>query len=303
MGCPALGCNKIIDRQRNTFQREDKFRCPLHKIYISPTTFEYQNESDNLLWQDSADLELLKNIKTMKRESRMARDNSEDALTWNVFRFLEKNHLLEKTLSPILGIPLRSSEIIYWSYSQKDNASWPDLNEARRKFGEQIRRGSEPDTIIKADGKLLFIEAKLTANNETVPTNVNNTKKYEESDKAFFSQVFQSDFNTIAIQEKKYELLRFWLLGNWLAAQRDLDFYLINLVLKKKEQTIETIFRKYLHQNQRMKFIRITWEDLYSQILSHSVSETGSNKIINYFKNKTIGYDGAGRLQKAFSIP
>ena len=97
--------------------------------------------------------------------------------------------------------------------------------------------------------------------------------------------------------------MRFWLLGNWLAAQRDLDFYLINLVLKKKEQTIETIFRKYLHQNQRMKFIRITWEDLYSQILSHSASETGSNKIINYFKNKTIGYDGAGRLQKAFSIP
>ena len=62
------------------------FKCPKHNIYISPTTFEYQSELDNLLWKDEADLDLLDRTKGVKRESRIARDRSEDAVTWNVFR-------------------------------------------------------------------------------------------------------------------------------------------------------------------------------------------------------------------------
>jgi hypothetical protein len=298
--CPVKDCDVIVERQRNSFKREKKFYCPEHKIYISPSTFEYENETYNLLWKDRDDMELLKNIKTVKRESRMARDNSEDALSWNVFRFLEKNQLLEKVIEPTLGVPIKSPEIIYWSYSQKDETGWPALNDAREYFGEQIRRGSEPDIIIKTDNALFFIEAKLTASNETVPTNLDDAKKYEEKDKKFYSQIFKSAFNTIAVQEKKYELLRFWLLGNWIAKEKNLDFYLIDLVLEEKEQDIENIFGQLIKQDQNKRFIRITWEDIYAQILNHGTSLSDSNRIIDYFKNKTIGYDGFGKLQKAF---
>jgi hypothetical protein len=300
--CPVKDCDVIVGRQRNSFKREEKFYCPKHRIYISPSTFEYENESDNLLWKEQDDMELLKKIKTVKRESRMARDNSEDALTWNVFRFLEKNQLLEKVMGAILGVPIKSPELIYWSYSQKDETSWLDLNEAREFFGEQIRRGSEPDIIIKTENALLFIEAKLTASNETVPTNLDDAKKYEVKDKEFYSQFFKHDFNTVAVQEKKYELLRFWLLGNWIAKEKNLDFYLINLVLKEKEQNIENIFGQFIKQDQNERFVRITWEDIYSQVLNHGTSLSDSNRMIDYFKNKTIGYDGFGKLQNAFSI-
>jgi len=149
---------------------------------------------------------------------------------------------------------------------------------------------------------LLFIEAKLIASNETVPTNLDDAKKYQEKDKELYSQLFKSDFNTIAVQEKKYELLRFWLLGNWIAKEKNLDFYLINLVLKEKEQNIENIFGQFIKQDQNKRFIRITWEDIYSQILKHGIYLNDSNKIIEYFKNKSLGYDGFGNLQKAFSI-
>jgi len=300
--CPVKDCDVIVERQRNSFKKEKRFYCPEHKIFISPSTFEYQNESDNLLWKDQDDLELLKNIKIVKRESRMARDNSEDALTWNVFRFLEKNQLLEKVMSAILGISIKSPEIIYWSYSQKEDTSWPDLNKDRTYFGEQIERSSEPDIIIKSENVLFFIEAKLIASNETVPTNLNDAKKYQEKDKELYSQLFKSNFNTVAVQEKKYELLRFWLLGNWIAKEKNLDFYLINLVLKEKEQNIENIFGQFIKQDQNKRFIRITWEAIYSQILKHGIYLNDSNKIIEYFKNKSLGYDGFGNLQKAFSI-
>ena len=56
----------------------------------------------------------------VKRESQMARDNSKDAVSWNVFRFLERNNLIEDFLSLITCLYIESSEVIYWSYSQKE---------------------------------------------------------------------------------------------------------------------------------------------------------------------------------------
>ena len=97
--CPVRDCHEKVKRQRKFFRCEPQFQCPYHKIYISPSTFEYESEFDNLLWKASEDRALLHRIKTFKRESRMARDNSEDALTWNVFRYLERKKQLSDFLS------------------------------------------------------------------------------------------------------------------------------------------------------------------------------------------------------------
>ena len=93
--CPVSDCKIIVPKQRGIFQCSKEFYCPKHSIYISPSTFEYKNYTENLLWKDETDLELLRKIAFVKRESRIARDNSEDALTWNVFRFLEKEKFVK----------------------------------------------------------------------------------------------------------------------------------------------------------------------------------------------------------------
>jgi len=301
--CPVKGCSEKVEMQRKFFKREDRFKCPKHNIYFSPSTLEYQSELDNLLWKDKADLDLLKKIKKVKRESRIARDRSEDAVTWNVFRFLERNNFVEKTLGSIICATLESPEVMYWSYSQRENSSWSKLNKARTEFGEEIKRSSEPDVIIKTNTSLLFIEAKLTAKSETVPSDTGNSKRYETGGDNWFSKVFSSDYKTVAITDKKYELLRFWLLGTWIAKQQNLNFYLINLVLSERDKNIETIFKRHICENQRIKFIRITWENIYQQILNSGLPGRDEDKMIEYFRNKTIGYDGNGKLQKAFLIP
>ena len=300
--CPIKGCSKKVERQRKVFKREERFKCPKHNIYISPSTFEYEGELDNLLWKDKTDLDLLKKIKKVKRESRIARDRSEDAVTWNVFRFLERNDLVGITLSSIVGATPESTEVMYWSYSQRENSSWSKLNKARKEFGEEMKRSSEPDIIIKTKNALLFIEAKLTARSETIPSDMSNSKRYETGGENWFSKVFKSNFKTVAITEKKYELLRFWLLGTWIAKQEDLNFYLINLVLSERDKSIETIFKRHICENQRMKFVRITWEDIYQQILNSGLPGRDKDKMIEYFRNKTIGYDSNRELKKAFSI-
>lgn len=302
--CPVEGCSVTVERQREVFKTEERFRCPKHDIFISPSPFEYSSKLDNLLWKEKPDLDLLEKIKTTKRESRMARDNSEDAVTWNVFRFLERNNLIEGFLSLLIGEGLKSSEVIYWSYSQKENKDtcWSELKKAREEFGEEVKRGSEPDLLLKTDKALFFIEAKLTASNETKPSGESNSKKYETGGNNWFSKVFNSDYKTVAIDAKKYELMRFWLLGTWIAEQDSLDFYLINLVLSKREGDIETIFRKHIKENERRKFQRVTWESIYQYILDRSSSKE-KDTIVRFFRNKTVGYDVEGKLQRAFSIP
>ena len=300
--CPVKGCGEKVERQRKVFKRENRFKCPEHNIYISPSTLEYENELDNLVWKDTTDSDLLKSIYRAKRESRMARDNSEDAVTWNVFRFLEKNELIESALSSLVGVSLRSPELIYWSHSQVQNSDWSELNEAREIFGEKRGRGSEPDLIIKTDHALIFVEAKLTAENKTVPSKNSDVEAYRAGGDRWFKKVFKSEFPTIATEEKKYELLRFWLLGSWMAERQNLEFRLVNLVRSAQEENIESVFRRHISENQTRKFIRITWEDIYEKILNIDFPGADKDTMMQYFRNKTIGYDSHGKIQKAFSI-
>ncbi len=140
--CPVRDCTQKVPRQREFFKRLENFKCPKHKIYISPSTFEYEYEQDNLLWKDEADLVLFNRIKKVKRENRMAHDNSEDALTWNVFRFLEKHQLLANFLEDLVKRTLENAEIIYWSYSQLQKDVWSSLKTAREEFETVPKKGS-----------------------------------------------------------------------------------------------------------------------------------------------------------------
>ena len=270
--CPIKGCNEKVERQRRFFKQDERFKCPKQNIYISPSTFEYQSEIDNFLWSDDNDLNLFRKIKDVKRENRIARDNSEDAVTWNVFRFLERNNLINDISSGVIRITVQEPEVIYWSYSQSQDQSWDMLEKARKEFELVPAKGSEPDIIIVGKNALIIIESKLIATNKTHPSNPSVENKYVTGGQGWWTEVFSSDFKTVAMDEEKYELLRFWLLGTWMAKQKDLDFHLLNLVLSKKEKDIETVFKKHIYENQRRRFIRITWEDIYHQILDSSFS-------------------------------
>lgn len=298
--CPVKGCNFKIPRQKKSFKATSEFQCPKHKIYISQTTFEYYTEQDNLLWYQSDDKFRFDNIKKVKRESRIARDNSEDALTWNVFRFLERENILCNYLKELSQRIINTSELILWSYSANENNSWSWLNKARLEFGETIARGSEPDIIIVTDKVLYFIEAKLTASNITPPSNSFNRKKYETGGGQYFTKVFNSSYTTIAIDEKRYELMRFWLIGSWLAEQLNLDFELVSLLREKNETELESDFSKHLKLSIKRKYYRTNWENIYDFILK--LPDTESKKTIcGYLKNKTIGYS-LGQLINAFNI-
>lgn len=298
--CPIKFCNVKVDRrQRSNSTILENFKCPIHNIYISPSTFEYGSYLDNLLWIDKRDQALMCEIKTVKRESRISSDNSEDAVTWNVFRYLERNNSLNSFLSLISSDIHSSIELILWSYSQKEHKGWSFLDKARLEFGENIRRGSEPDIIILTDRTLYFIEAKINATNNTMPSNPNNLKRYTIGGQKWFSNVFKSDYSTIAIKNKKYELMRFWLIGTWIAKELGVKFHLINLVLNDKELLIEQEFGKHIICNSHNRFSRLSWESIYTLIMNSNNRNDETDLIIDYYNTKSSGYSN-GRLKKTF---
>ena len=317
--CPVIGCetqvrkmtksvSKSLDAylEKGEGRRKDfeQYLCKEHKIYITPTTFTYEDLRDNLLWYD-ADKDLLDKIMKVKRvKAQLHHDASEDAVSWNVFRFLERTKLLSGFLEGLHNSPVKSPEVIYWSYSQSQQKVWNELEKARAKFGESPQGSSEPDLIVKSDDVLFFIEAKLTApnridfnKNHTAEDKAERVKRYSKGD-YFLKQPVEN-----IMDAGYYQLMRFWLIGAWIADNKNLNFYLLNLVRKNKEKAIESEFGKYIKQNEKRKFKRVTWEeDIYKYISTTDLLSKDKDTILGYFRNKTVGYDRNGELQKAFSI-
>jgi hypothetical protein len=260
-----------------------------------------------MLWYDNDDKTLFKDILKVKRECRMSSENSEDALTWNVFRYLEKNKLVSLLLNDISNNHHEIIDIIYWSYSQNENELWSLLKTARIEFGESFDKGSEPDMIILTNKTLFFVEAKFFSTNktsgtgETLKNRIFNSKKYITGGDNVFNKIFKSNYESI-VNDQKYELMRFWILGTWIAKKLNLNFQLINLVLDNRELNIESDFGKHLAPSSNNTFSRYTWETIYSLIKSNHIKNADSLAIMDYFRFKAAGYNNKGVLKKAFNI-
>lgn len=243
-------------------------------------------------------------IEQYKRESRMENDNSEDAVTWNVFRYLHKNELLAEFTEHITGNKEVIEDIIYWSYSVKDEEQWNLLKQAQNIFGEKAKRGSEPDMAIETESSIIFIEAKFNSGNTTKPSNPKESlTRYSEGANYWSKKVFKVPLDEVAVKRKRYELMRFWLLGSWMAEQKNKDFYLINLVLNSSSEKLEDSFKPFIIESEKKPNIRqvkrLTWEQIYYLLEERKAND---KSLKNYYKNKISGFSSSGKIKQAFNL-
>jgi hypothetical protein len=311
--CPVNGCRQTVPRQKKKFRAVAAFQCPVHGIYISPSTFEYEDEKDNMLWTKTDDLALLERIKVpgVKRESRMARDNSEDSVTWNIFRYLETHNLIANFIKLTAGEHVaRNPSVIYWSFCQTSKKPWQPLLEAATTFGERIGRHSEPDIIVNDDGVLAFVENKWLSGNLTRPTHSNNPKCYVTGGDGWFGKVFNpaADFKTVAVDARLYELMRLWLLGSYISDRAGKRFLFVNVVRGQTETDIETRFGAHIRSEPQRQFKRVAWETVCTDLVQPRAGCADTDRLIRYLREKTIGYrrvngGATAKLSRALSLP
>lgn len=298
--CPVLNCSVAVERQRLVFRRENRFRCPDHRIYISPSTFDHEDYRDNLLISDSQDLELLGRVFAVKRETdRLGRERSEDALTFNVFRSLERQGLLDTTMSAIAGGAESDAAPSYWSFCLEHHDTHPLLADARAAFGETDGRGSEPDLIVETARTLFVVEAKLDSRNETTPSRPWVLKTYHQSENGWYESVLRTEPSVVAQELKLYQLMRLWLLGTWMASRAGKQFVLVSLTPESREQDIVDRFAPHIVAQGDRKFVRFTWERIRELVRPHATG-AGLSVLVEYLDHKTLGYDASGKLRKAF---
>ncbi|WP_291174431.1 hypothetical protein [Gimesia sp.] len=320
--CPILGCDTIVRRRRNGDGdlRSDDFFCQRCGIFISSSTFEYKNETDNMLWNDAEDTALLTALKASKAEiNRLSRERSEDAVSWNVFRYFQRMGKVCEMLSHLdPKNEANNAETIYWSFSSNTKTPWQQLLNARVAFGEAAdvaaaatgKQVSEPDIIFVTDKSIVFVEAKFGSGNATsgdsddVDRRVQNPKKYVTGADCWYDVVFESNYEKV-VRDRKYELMRFWLLGSWIAKELDREFVLVNLVRNKSEQNIERDFGKHIWQTNNRHFVRWTWESLGP--LLGIFDDDEARHLYEYLVQKTIGFSESkdrklASPNKAFSM-
>lgn len=312
--CPVRGCLRRVARQRRRFRIEDRFRCPEHRIIISPSTFEYDREMHNFLCRDVQDLGLLTQIRQVKRESRMARDNSEDAVTWNVFRSLERANGLKRFAESFLGTMAgEQPRLVYWSYCPETNGPWSPLIRTATGFGESVGRHTEPDLAFLFKDLLVLVEVKLASGNATTPSDPANPKSYMTGQGHWFRRVFHepADFQSVAVAARLYELMRLWLIGTRIAHETGRRFLLVNLVRSAahEEDDIERRFGRYIAQADQRRFLRLTWEQVMTGVMRGMHGGSESERLTRYFADKTLGYvrqyEGNrvfGVLRRAFDV-
>jgi len=276
------------------------YLCPKHRIYISPSTFEYGEPTTSLLWPEDKET-AFKLSKAGKRTwSRMGRERDEDSLVWNVFRFLERKGLLNKLFEDNIGKkdtlfswgPIE--KVVYWSVDMEKMAEWEDLLKARNSIGESRSHGSEPDIIAVFKNVIVLIEAKLDSPSITpAPSQIS---AYYNDKKGIFKKSLEHVVGSDGIG---YELMRFFLLGEALREQlRKMALVVVSITQDNLDNDLVKRVNDSVHIDSIRFYYRLTWNQLYSFIEKINEGNSVDKRILlRYLKGKTLGYSETGKLR------
>lgn len=323
-GCYVNGCTSTLIEQQ--FGRSLLKVCMAHGIRMHHNTYAYFNGTSQAARRTAA----LRNIRfeqeyfgthilgaTTKAEThRICAENSEDAVTWNVFAQLARKKKLKAILSHLTNQNIQDEpQLFLWGHHiAVFDADLPKMYEplinARRVFERGIRRFlTEPDVMLLVPGKLLcLIEVKFTSPNTVASDSaVHNGEKpkrmaevlsrYSVAQlpaKVILPQYAQDPFYT--------QLYRNLVFAGHMAAQEGIkQWHLTNLVsstqsvIPPKRNRVgyadpSASIQAVLSDSYRGCFTYKTWETVWQNVLR---DDADLNTLSTYLKTKSAHLDRA----------
>jgi len=304
--CYVRGCQEMLQPPRRGFRGE---ACPVHGIFChlsgSNATFAFRNPCRNLITSQSLFARKVRGNKHKVESHRFGFLNSEDAVTWNVFRSLQEADALHLVAQWITGRELSGSPLLYlWGLSSFDDRfePWPLLTTARQRFEIDklpiTRPLSEPDIAVLYPGQvLILIEAKVLAPNPIVyrdqPRKSSQSLTMEELLELYRDPSLSIlDLDRIHSCERTWpQLYRYFVFGEFMAHLDGphTEAFLANLVRAGCEHDSTSEFSQYLRPEYADRFIRVTWETIYALSGLHWRKLT---RLQEYMLSKPVGVCG-----------
>jgi hypothetical protein len=205
--------------------------------------------------------------------SRLASENSEDALSWNLFRTLEKTEHLD-VITRALGLE-DEFQVLYWHRPWNAAEPIPDISPALERV--EPRRGyhTETDIMLKGQRYLVMVESKLGK-----PGTL--TRAWERTGSTSVPDVYEVSLHTLLVDmhewrktmHRFYQLLRHMVLANELCRPEiwGLEPHLLAIVnefnmhasLRTHAQEFEQ-FRQHLRVPPRCTHL-LTWQELLARV-------------------------------------
>ncbi len=211
-------------------------------------------------------------INRPSKVAKFASVNSEDHVTWTLFRHLQLEGRLHTFLSR-LGIAFATQgsaepTLLLWGVPVPQSSAGAqvhaDLTSVVSDLKEKLQRRSEPDVILDlGSGGIVFVEIKLRSPNDSKSDYegwqkyLNNTDAFMDSDKTKSSGL--------------YELARNWRIAWDMAKDRPMALVNLgpaNLFSGKHADSLET-FTKSLRLRPNRRFLTVGWNSLWSALPEH----------------------------------
>lgn len=229
----------------------------------------------------------------------LGNENSEDALTWNVFRSLQEARCLAQIASQITGLDIKEEPRLYlWGICLTEDTfePWDLLIEARKRFESKLpvkRPLTEPDIALYLPGYyLILIEAKFTSSNSCyIDGPRQNTKSLTKDE---LLDIYQDPALHMLNMEKArhadrvyYQLWRNTVFAEWMALADGKGTLAYHTSLTRESEENESCdhFRGLMNPELAGRFAHLSWEDIYSGI----ADSVGQSLVRQYLETKTSG--------------
>jgi len=223
----------------------------------------------------------------------MGHEHSEDAITWNVFRFFERHGCLARAMRTICPCPDDEPLAVFWT--THEGRLWDSYRLCSDQVPEKEIARSESDLIFLWKNKMLVVvEAKFRSPNRSDPDpnkrriELRKARPYINHASRWLSQKGAKR----AVCDGWYELLRNWVLG--MALKDTLgcaEFVLVNLIRKRHESDYNEDPRRDFAEracllSPNCQFVVAYWEDLIAAATS-ICNQPDSELLVRWARNKS----------------
>lgn len=281
--CYVRGCRHFVRRPTRHGPGEV---CPQHGIRCHHSrygsTYSYADVRRNIIASPVLFANRIVGHPFKYESHRLGAENSEDALSWNVFRSLQEAGCLARVAKLMIGEDHAEEPRLYmWGIRVDDDSfePWDLLIAARERFESNLpveRPLTEPDIAIHLPGKyLVLIEAKFTSPNPYyMPGHRKDLQSLtlDELLKIYWdSSVEMLDYEEACSAPLiHYQLWRNAVFAEWMATRESVStrHFLVNLVRRSHEARSIRMFANLLTSAFQDRCRRVDWESLFSQTVT-----------------------------------